>query len=72
MSDIGKQNRANMTKDQEYIKATVKIPRDTWIKIRELQKSRHVHSIQHAVEIGLEWVVATAKERRKKEETNCK
>ncbi len=59
----------NMTKDQEYVKTTIKIPRDTWNKIRELKKSRHVDSIQHAVEIGLQWVVATSKERRKKEET---
>jgi hypothetical protein len=56
-----------MNKDEEYVKTRIKIPRDTWMKIRKLQKSRHVRSIQHAVELGLQWVVATAKERRRGE-----
>jgi hypothetical protein len=56
-----------MKKDKEYVKTTIKIPRDTWMKIRKLQQSRHVRSIQHAVELGLQWVVATAKERRRGE-----
>ena len=56
-----------MDKDKEYVKTTIKIPRDTWIKIGKLQQSRHVRSMQHAVELGLQWVVATAKERRRGE-----
>ena len=56
-----------MDKDQEYIKTTVRIPRGTWFKIRKLQKNRYVSSIQHAVELGLEWVVATSQEGPKVE-----
>ena len=54
-----------MKKDKKYVRTTIKIPRDIWMKIRKLQESRHVNSIQHAVELGLQWVVATAKERKK-------
>ena len=60
-------NDLSMKKDEEYVKTTIKIPRDTWLKIRKLQESRHVNSIQHAVDLGLQWVVATAKERKKGE-----
>ena len=60
-----------MKKDEEYVKTTIKISRETWAKIRRLQQSRHVRSIQHAVEIGLQWVVATAKERQEAI-LNCK
>ena len=56
-----------MKNDEGYVRTTIKIPRHTWLKIRKLQKSRHVNSIQHAVELGLQWVVATAKERKKVE-----
>jgi hypothetical protein len=60
-----------MKKDEEYVKTTIKIPRETWVKIRRLQQSRHVRSIQHAVELGLQWVVATAK-AKPKAKLNCK
>jgi hypothetical protein len=51
-------------KNKEYIKTTIKISRETWIAIRRLQKKRNVRSIQHAVELGLQWVVATAKKQQ--------
>jgi hypothetical protein len=60
-----------MDKNQEYIKTTVRIPHGTWVKIRKLQKNRYVSSIQHAVELGFEWVVATSQESPKVE-TNGK
>jgi hypothetical protein len=53
-----------MDKTKEYIETTIRIPRETWIAIRQLQKKRHVRSMQHAVELGLQWVVATAKKRQ--------
>lgn len=52
-----------MDKNKEYIKTTVRIPKETWVAIRQLRKKRQVRSIQHAVELGLQWVVATAKKR---------
>ena len=51
-------------KNKEYIKTTIRIPKETWNAIRQLQKKRQVRSIQHAVELGLQWVVATAKKRQ--------
>lgn len=53
-----------MDKNKEYIKTTVRIPKETWVAIRQLRKKRQVRSIQHAVELGLQWVVATAKKRQ--------
>jgi hypothetical protein len=53
-----------MDKNKEYIKTTIRIPKETWNAIRQLQKKRQVRSIQHAVELGLQWVVATAKKRQ--------
>ena len=53
--------------DEGYVKTTIKIPLDTWTKIRGLQQTRRLRSIQHAVELGLQWVVATSQERRKAE-----
>ena len=50
-----------------FVKTTIKIPCETWRKIRDLQQTRHLSSIQHAVELGLQWVVATSQERKKAE-----
>jgi len=54
-----------MKSGEGFVNTTIKIPRETWIKIRELQQTRHLRSIQHAVELGLQWVVATSQEREK-------
>ena len=54
-------------KNDGFVKTTIKIPRETWSKIRDLQQTRQLRSIQHAVELGLQWVVATSQERRKPE-----
>lgn len=54
-------------KNDGFVKTTIKIPRETWCKIRDLQQTRHLRSIQHAVELGLQWVVATSQERRNAE-----
>jgi hypothetical protein len=60
-----------MEKNERYVKTTIQIPRATCVTISRLQQSRHIQTIQHAVELGLQWVVAIAMELQKAE-INCK